>query len=103
MKEFPDILIGRTIERKSEPKDRPDIKIILSPLESKESVAREFCTKCGTIAEVNEAFLDENGFSGNSLGEGDYLETNSCPDCPDRPADDGPRKIRVRNVREFTS
>ncbi len=103
MKEFPDMLLGRTIERKPSPKDRPDIEIILSPLESEESVAREFCVKCGTIAEVNEAFLDENGFSGNSLGGGDYLETNGCPDCPDQPTDGEPKKIRVRNIREFTS
>lgn len=103
MKEFPDIFIGRTIERKPGPKDRPDIEIILSPLESKESVAREFCVKCGMVAEVSEAFLDENSLSRSDIGEGDYLETSSCPDCPDRPTDDQPRKIRIRNVREFTS
>lgn len=103
MKEFPDMFIGRTVERKPEPKAQPDIDIILSPLESKESIAREFCMKCGMIAEVNEAFLDENGLSRDSIGDGDYLETDSCPDCPDGRSDEEPRKIRIRNIREFTS
>jgi hypothetical protein len=103
MKEFPDMLIGRTIERKSEAKDRPDIETILSPLESKESVAREFCVKCGMIAEVNGTFLDENGLSRNDLHDGDYLETDSCPDCPNQPIDDEPREIRIRNIRGLTS
>ncbi len=103
MNEFPEALLGRTIERKPSQADRPDIQIILSPLESKESVMREFCTRCGMIAEVNVSFLDENNIPHNDINDGDYLETDACPDCPDKTPIDTERKLRIRNISEFIS
>ncbi len=102
MHEFPTIAFGQTTEREPESKQHPAAEVILSALESPESVAREFCTRCGMLAEINAAVLARKGFSPESLRAGDYLETNGCPDCPDQ-IDDTQRNVRLKNTREFAS
>ena len=55
------------------------------------------------IAEVNVSFLDENNIPHNDINDGDYLETDACPDCPDKTPIDTERKLRIRNISEFIS
>ena len=102
MPEIPAIAFGQTTEHRTESHDHPEIEVILMAFESHESVAREFCTRCGTVAEIDAAILALNGFAPDTLRTGDYLETDGCPDCPDQTGDTQ-RSVRLKNTRDFVS
>lgn len=102
MNKFPEIAFGKTLERKPEQGTHPDPEVILHPLESEESIAREFCTRCGITAEVTEKFLKNKGVDPENLHSGDYLETDGCPDCQDDSRKEA-GTVRVRNIKEFAS
>ena len=102
MEKYNQIAFGQTTERTPEPGTHPDPERILARVESQDSVAREFCTKCGMIAEVTAQFLRERNISPETLGSGDYLETDGCPDCPTA-VEEKKGTIRIRNIKEFAS